>query len=439
LNGCSTASDEVGLDSPTMKRFRFTFIFDRQNRTATAALLAALEDVVEDPEKTLRVVRTGKAAGLDFAPPDVFTEIVCMSSMTAGFPHVASTLKRLRARWGKHFVAICGGSHATADPAGTLAAGFDYCCAGEGEEVVRALAGRVAAGEALETIPGLYHLEAGHLAGSRRRKAVDVTAYRPLPGRVRFPTYIEIGRGCRWACTYCQTPAVHGSVERFRDADMIEAAVSAYAGFGMKDFRFMLPNALGYAARDRSPNCEALDEILRRARSAAAGGRLFLGSFPSEVRPDYVTDEAIRVLGTYVSNRQIVIGGQSGSQRMLDLIRRGHTVEDIRRACRVVVSHGFVAAVDFILGLPGETEDDRRATLGLVTELAGEGAVANMHFFTPLPGTALAGSDPVYLTDGERTELDRLGQQGIVRGRWRRQEEWTRRWAGSRQDRNPIP
>ena len=124
---------------------------------------------------------------------------------------------------------------------------------------------------------------------------------------------------------------------------------------------------------------------------------------------------------------------------MLDLIRRGHTVEDIRRACRIVASHGFVAAVDFILGLPGETEDDRRATLSLVTELAGEGAVANMHFFTPLPGTALAGSDPVYLTDSERRELDRLAQQGIVRGRWRRQEEWTRRWLRSRQDRNPIP
>jgi radical SAM superfamily enzyme YgiQ (UPF0313 family) len=197
----------------------------------------------------------------------------------------------------------------------------------------------------------------------------------------------------------------------------------------MQDFRFLLPNALGYASTKAGmANHDVLDDMLARTRAAARGGRLFLGSFPSEVRPDYVTDDAVRVLKAHVSNRKLVIGGQSGSQRILDLIGRGHTVEDIRNACRVAARHGFKPMVDMMMGFPGETTEDRLISFRLIGDLARQGAGVNMHFFTPLPGTPLADSAPVFLTDADRRELDRLAQRGIVRGRWRRQEEFARRW-----------
>jgi radical SAM superfamily enzyme YgiQ (UPF0313 family) len=152
-----------------------------------------------------------------------------------------------------------------------------------------------------------------------------------------------------------------------------------------------------------------------------------------------VTAEALGVLKEYVSNERLVIGGQSGSQRMLDRLRRGHSVDDIRAACDTAIAAGFKPAVDLVLGFPGETADDCRLTLSLIEELAGKGSRVNMHFFMPLPGTELSEGVPVFLREHDRRFLDRLAQRGIVRGGWRRQEEFARIWVKRRPDRGHSP
>jgi B12-binding domain/radical SAM domain protein len=420
-------------------RVRFTFVRDRLNRTAIACLIAALEHEVDDVTGSIRVVTLKDLLNLDFDSSQRAVEVVCISAMTVNFPYVVRLVKALRARWGSDaFITIAGGAHPSGDPSNALRAGLDYCCVGEGEDVIREVARNLAAGERLETIDGLYQLEDDRLVGRPRRVPVDLSSFRALPTRMRFPTYIEIGRGCRWGCGYCQTPGIHGRVERFRSVEEIEDIVSVYAGLGMKDFRFLLPNSLGYASvEDGKPNCEALEDLLAASRSAAKGGRLYLGSFPSEVRPDYVTEDAIRILKAYVSNTKLVIGGQSGSDRMLELIGRGHGVEDIRCSCDIISSCGFVPAVDLVLGFPGETSGDRQATFNLVEELGAKGAIFYIHFFMPLRGTPLAGGEPVFLTDDERRNLDRLAQEGIVRGRWRSQEEVASEWPGQGEEQDP--
>jgi radical SAM superfamily enzyme YgiQ (UPF0313 family) len=92
----------------------------------------------------------------------------------------------------------------------------------------------------------------------------------------------------------------------------------------------------------------------------------------------------------------------------------------------VVKAGGFEASVDLMMGLPVEEADDREATFGLARELGEKGARVNMHFLMPLPGTPLSDVSPKHLTAEERRRLDRLAQQGIVRGHWKRQEESTR-------------
>lgn len=414
-----------------MKRqARFTFITDRTNRTATASLLASLERLYGDVAKRVRVVTPEEAVAIRFEPSGVLQEVFCTSSMSMGFPGVSALHRRIRARvGGEAFTSICGGSHPSGDPLGALQAGFDYCCVGEGERVIQEVAEGIESGVGLDAIGGLLHLEAGQVAGRAPSEPTDLGRFPPLPSRFKFPTSIEIGRGCRWGCTYCQTSAMHGRAERFRSPEAVAEIVSVYARFGMQDFRFLLPNALGYGAGQPGlPDCEALAALLERASEQLGRGRIFLGSFPSEVRPDYVTDDAIRLLKVYVANTKIVIGGQSGSQRLLDLIHRGHSVEDIQRACDIVIRSGFEPWVDLMLGFPDEGADDRRATLDLTARLGKQGAKITMHFFMPLPGTQLAEGRPVFLGDSERRELDRLAQQGIVRGQWRRQEAFATRW-----------
>jgi B12-binding domain/radical SAM domain protein len=416
-----------------MNRVRFTFVADRYNRTALASLLAALEDVVEDPHACLRVVESGDAAAVKFEPSDGLSEVVCLSAMSVSVTTLVEAHRKLRERWGRAFVSVCGGAHASGDPRSLLEAGIDYCCVGEGEGVIRGMYHRLAEGESLGAQEGLYRLERGVVKGTRMPDCVEIEHFRPLPLKVPFATYIEVGRGCRWGCSYCQTPRIHGSKERYRSPAGVAETVGIYAAFGMKDFRFLLPNALGYMSTTPGvPNTGALEELLTRSKEACGDGRLFMGSFPSEIRPEYVTEEALRVLRASVSNAGLVIGGQSGSQKMLDILHRGHSVDDIKRACDVSLRCGFEISVDFVLGFPEETPEDRAATLDLVEEIGAHGVVSNMHFFMPLPGTLLASAQPVFLNDDERRRLDTFGQRGILRGRWRRQEQTARTWKEKR-------
>lgn len=412
---------------------RFTFVADRFNRTAIASLLSALEDLVRDPDADLRVVRAEDLEGVDLRGTGDRLEVLCLSTMTVNAGAALDAHRKLRRRWGRAFVSICGGAHASGDPASLLRAGVDFCCVGEGEEVIRSIWRGILDGTDLAAVPGLYGLEKGATEGTVSDRHVDIDSYRALPARIRFPTYIEIGRGCKWECSYCQTPQIHGTNERYRSAENVEGVVGRYAAFGMRDFRFLLPNALGYMSeRPKVPNCEALEDLLELSRRASRGGRIFLGSFPSEVRPDYVTEQALKILKRSVSNSGIVIGGQSGSPGILDSVHRGHSVEDIKRACRIGLASGFEVSVDLVLGFPGETPEDRTATLDLVRELGAAGIISNMHFFMPLPGTALESAQPVFLSHVERRRLDTLGQQGILRGRWRRQEQTARMLADRR-------
>jgi B12-binding domain/radical SAM domain protein len=416
---------------------RFTFISNRSNRTAIASLLAALEDVVEDPGVSLRVVKGEDPGALDFETSPEVSEVLCLSAMTADAAAAVEMHRRLRQKWGRVFTSVAGGAGPSGDPAEFLRAGIDYCCVGEGEEVVRAVCRSRGRAESLGVVRGLFSLDGGKPVGVKAAP-IDLARFKALPERNKFPTYIEIGRGCCWGCSYCQTPQIHGGLERYRSPAQVEGTVARYADFGMRDFRFLLPNALGYLSDAPGvPNCAALEELLARSRAACREGRLFLGSFPSEVRPDYVSEEALAVLREYVSNAGLVIGGESGSEEILARLGRGHGVEATRSAARMALASGFSVSVDLVVGFPGETPLERALTLDLVEELGKTGAVSNMHFFMPLPGTALQGCAPVFLSDEERRRFDRMGQRGILRGKWRRQEATARKLMEKRWRRGP--
>jgi B12-binding domain/radical SAM domain protein len=373
------------------RKVRFTFVFDRASRTATAALIASVEVAAgDDYSGAIRAVPYERLGHVDFDPG--LAEFVLMSAMTQNFPARAEALASLKTRCGGAFTGIIGGPHATGDPRGALEAGFDYCCRGEGEGVVRDVYDYAASGHSLDEISGLFRLLEGEVAGEPRCCTVDIDGFDPLPRRVRFPTYIEVGRGCRWGCAYCQTPRIFGRAERFRSPRRVEDIASHYVARGMRDVRLLLPNALAYGStQPAGPDCAALDEVLGRVRASCPGARIYLGSFPSEVRPDYVTPESIGVLKKHVSNDSLVIGGQSGSDRVLEWVGRGHTVEDIRRAAREVKAGGFGASVDLMLGFPVEEPGDREATFDLAEELGRDDICVNMHFLMPLPGTPLSG------------------------------------------------
>jgi B12-binding domain/radical SAM domain protein len=186
--------------------------------------------------------------------------------------------------------------------------------------------------------------------------------------------------------------------------------------------RFVTPSCLSYGSSDTSVNLPAVEALLAAVREELPSGRVYFGTFPSECRPEHLTAASLRVLRQHVDNRDLVIGGQSGSERLLRETHRGHGVEEIVAAVRLSLEAGFRPDVDLLLGLPGETAGDRALSIALATKLVELGARIHSHAFMPLPGTPLRGAHPSEIDPLTVRELQRLESQGAVHGQWRRHE-----------------
>jgi radical SAM superfamily enzyme YgiQ (UPF0313 family) len=151
--------------------------------------------------------------------------------------------------------------------------------------------------------------------------------------------------------------------------------------------------------------------------------KIFYGTFPSEIRPDFVTLELLELLQRYTHNTSLAIGAQSGSDRILTLMNRGHDVNAIYRAIDQALEIGFTPRVDIIFNLPHETPADQAQTIQLIKDITTKGATINAHTFMPLPGTPFAQEPVKPLPLHLRKFLSSLAQQGQVYGHWIAQME----------------
>ncbi|MBI2389243.1 MAG: TIGR04013 family B12-binding domain/radical SAM domain-containing protein [Deltaproteobacteria bacterium] len=331
------------------------------------------------------------------------------------------TLADVRAR-APRALHVAGGVHATAEPLDTLRSGWDLVALGEGERTIVDLVLAVANGRDPLSVRGMGRLDGGELCTSGRGEPVELDAYPAFNLPDRKFNAIEITRGCVYACAFCQTPFMFKARFRHRSVENVREHVRVMRREGLRYVRFVTPTSLSYGAGGTEPNLAAVEALLAACREEIGPeGRVFYGSFPSEVRPEHVTPEALTLLRKYVDNDNLVIGGQSGSQRVLDRTRRDHSVDDVVRASRLAIEHGFAVNVDFIFGLPDEDPTDREATLRLMETLTDLGARVHSHAFMPLPGTPLRDAPPGTIEPTVRRELERFEARGRAYGPWRAQ------------------
>jgi B12-binding domain/radical SAM domain protein len=399
-------------------------------RTARHALNVLLGAVEAHPAtaEIPAVVATSPEAVVGAAAAELAVgrrPVVAWSFYTASFDEVVAELARVRAALPDGRVLhVAGGPHASADPAGTLGAGFDLVAVGEGEETLPALLARLSVGDDPRAGPGLAWLDGGGVRTSGRAAPVDLDALPPFAPRAGRIGPLEVTRGCAWACRFCQTPFLFRARFRHRSLEAIRRWARHLAALATRDLRVLTPSALSWGSPDDGCDLAAIEALLATLREAIGPDRrLFVGSFPSELRPEHVSPEALALLRRHCDNRTLVIGGQSGSDRLLLSMRRGHDAESVTRAARLALEAGFTPSVDFIFGLPGETEDDRLATRGQMTRLAAAGARVHAHAFMPLPGTPWGGAAPGLIDGTTRALLDRLAASGAAHGQWRRQEQ----------------
>jgi len=407
-------------------RLALVFYYSGKHRYSINALLGTIEQdeelkhintfLFENPPDLLKGIR-----GLPSHFEKVIVGISFFTTELWETINFVESIKRLERR----VFLIAGGPHPSGDPEGTLKMGFDLVIRGEAEETLKELLKKFQRDEDIKNVKGIYYLEKGNLVFTGQRTPINLDNFFPFSLKHGKFGPIEITRGCPYGCYYCQTPRIFGSKPRHRSKELVWEYVKIMKERGLGDTRFVTPSFLSYGSEDgKTPNLEFIEEFLAGVRQILKNeGRIFIGTFPSEIRPEHVTPESLKLIKKYADNNNIIIGMQSGSDRILNLIHRGHTVEDGIRAVQYTLEAGLIPKVDFIFGLPFEEEEDQLESIKIMKRLIEMGAIIHAHTFLPLPGTPFSMYKPTKLSKTLKDFLKYYSSKGRIYGDWQKQEE----------------
>lgn len=265
---------------------------------------------------------------------------------------------------------------------------LDAVCVGEAEESVC----RLAAGETLEKIPGLaFNRQEGEIIRTEKAGPSPVSP-RPLPlipndiGKENIRganVYIETHRGCTGSCTFCQVPRFFGREIRSRTVDEVIEEVRAFKEKGVQKLSISGGTGSLFQYRDGEINEEAFIELL--ARMSEVLGRHNV-SCP-DIRVDCISDQILDAVRNYTIG-WVFFGIESGSNRILQRMGKGVTAEQAEKAITACREHGLKVAGSFIVGYPGETEEDYEATLDFISSQGLDDAFISIA--EPIPETPLA-------------------------------------------------
>jgi len=346
-------------------------------------------------------------------------KIFCFSFFSTQIEDVLKISTYLRR---KEVTKIVGGAFATSHYEIFLKMGFDYVSVGEAEDSFPLLLEGIIKERIPSNIEGVAYLKKDRIFFKSRSKSVEINNYLPISRYFKKIGPIEITRGCPYQCKFCSTPFIFDKKVRHRHLDNILQAVRIMKKLGFSDVRFLSPNAFSYFSSGKTPNLEMIEKLLKKTREIVTSkGKIFFGSFPSEIRPDFINREGIRLLKKFVNNDNIIIGAQSGSNRLLKSLYRGHAKEDVIEATRITTQGGFKAYIDIILGFPDETYEDRKETIKFIEELIKLKAKIHLHYFLPLSGTPFFLKKPSFLEKEIKKKIEEWEGRGKIFGQWRKQ------------------
>ena len=319
---------------------------------------------------------------------------------------------------------IAGGSHPSGDPLSTLKIGFDAAFIGEAEKSLPKFLNAFLQKDDVFTTPGIAYLDdSDEIQINPRPPAIELDDYPFISTKRKLYPPLEISRGCAFGCTFCQVPNLFNHNVRHRSPEVILDAIKWMIPRKLNDVRFITPNSFGYmSSKSKSVNEDAIIYLLSSIRSLEGIRDLYFGTFPGEVRPETVNEDFIINIKPYLSNRRISVGLQSGSNEILKIIRRGHSVEEGLEAINILLKTDFTPVVDIIIGIPGANEEDELLTMELMNSYLEDDVVFRAHVFMPLPGTALEKEEYTPVSSKIRKKLGRLSSKGKIEGSWSHQE-----------------
>ncbi len=260
---------------------------------------------------------------------------------------------------------------------------------------------------------------AEHLAGPPTRTAVPAG---PEDLCRKMHEEVVLAQGCTSGCAYCFSRLARGRLASVPLPDVLARVRSAVAR-GVREIRL---TGLDTAAWGEDvPGGPRLPDLVRAAALAAGDARLRVGMMSPQSLAARVEEHADALCrpGPF---RFVHLPVQSGSDSVLSAMHRGYTVGEFRREVAVLRARlpELHLATDVIVGYPGETEDDHRATEALLEEIGPE--TVNVTRFSSRPGTPAARLPPL------EPRVAKRRSRSLARLRQRLARDRLERWIGER-------
>ncbi|HPB71049.1 MAG TPA: radical SAM protein [Syntrophales bacterium] len=316
---------------------------------------------------------------LDRFRPDV----VGATSVTLNFIAAADILRTAK-RHNPRIVTLIGGPHVSFSERETLTAypEIDVVVRGEGEKTIPELMPRLEDRRGWESVRGIAFRQGTDIVLTEPQELIEDLNTLPLPARhllpmsryqaLGYPVSIITGRGCPYACIFCQGRRMVGKKFRQRDASLVVDEIEEILSYGID--RINVADDLFASNRDRVK--AVCSEIQKR-------GLKF--SWSAFARANTVDREMLRIMRETGCD-SISYGVESGNQEMLDRIKKKITLDMVREAVHLGLEAGMVVHTSFIVGLPGESPETLKETQAFADSL---GAMYGYHYLAPFPGTTV--------------------------------------------------
>jgi len=326
---------------------------------------------------------------------------------------------------------VWGGVHASLMPQQTLSHSLvDIVVVGEGEETFLELVKALESGTPLSRVAGIWYKEDGEtpvVSGTERAEAesilpvlssqsdnscageavesngsrwtgerpfvnldeqaplayqlIDMNRYRRRLFGIDHVSF-NSSRGCTFRCNFCWDPVMHKRKWRAMQPDtVLEQLQRIITDHDIRGFLFTDDHFFIDMKRAR-----AILEAIVRADLDISISKL-------QIRADTICkmDEDFLELLVRAKVRRLTVGVESGSQRLLDLIKKDVTVGQVVEANRKLIPYPVVPIYLFMMGLPSETPAELEESIRLAVQLTDENprAVKTFNIYTPYPGTQL--------------------------------------------------
>lgn len=198
--------------------------------------------------------------------------------------------------------------------------------------------------------------------------------------------FVSIMEGCSKYCSFCVVPYTRGE-EVSRPVDDVLLEIAQLASQGVREVNLLGQNVNAFRGEHHDGSICRFAELLELVASIDGIDRIrYTTSHPVEFTDDIV--EAYKHIPELVDHLHLPV--QSGSDRVLNMMKRGHTAIEYKSIIRKLkkVRPNLCMSSDFIIGFPGESDEDFEATMNLINHVGYD--MSFSFIYSARPGTPAA-------------------------------------------------